>query len=282
MTFHTKLAGVTHDGRQGIIRNLHRMGELDTGTELVLQREPSNPYDSFAVAVLTKSGQNIGYLPKDTARQVSININSGMTYRAYVSAVTGGDAGYAYGVNLRIEYNDSPIESETINEPEDTYSQYKETKATRIYNLFVNALESQSNFRFSKDPNRLCISILQVNIDAPQNRINFFIQVREFDVIIFGTYDNFNIPTSSLPDIFELLSRINHEYIYPQLVFDFKEYNVYCRYRQIFTEELLQEGFAIETILNVGFHLERCGKSLMAVSLGLQTPEEAEKSIQNN
>ena len=159
MQFHTKLAGVTHDGRQGIIRNLHRIGELDTGTELVLKREANNRYDSFAVAVLTKDGQSIGYIPKDTARQISINMNSGMTYHAYVSAVTGGDAGYAYGVNLRIEYDDSHTESETIIEPEDTYSQYKETKATRVYNLFVNALDSQSNFRFSKDPNRLCNKI---------------------------------------------------------------------------------------------------------------------------
>ena len=167
------------------------------------------------------------------------------------------------------------------NNTDNLYTQYQETKASRIFNLFVKALDSQVNFRYSKDPNRLCISI-PLNIDAPQNHITIYIQIREFDVIVFGTYDNFNIPTSSLPDIFELLLRINDNYIYPQLVFDFNEYSIYCRHRQVFAEDLMQEGFAIETILNVGFHLEKCGKALMAVSLGLQTPEEAEKSIQNN
>ena len=60
MTFYTKLAGVTYDGRQTIIRNLYRTGALDVGTEVILQREPNNPYDSFAVAVLTQDGQSIG------------------------------------------------------------------------------------------------------------------------------------------------------------------------------------------------------------------------------
>ena len=104
MQFFTKLAGVTHDGRQQIIRNLYRFGELDAGTQVFLKPEPNNPYDPNAVAVLTANGQHLGYIPKENARQIVINMRAGMVYHAYVSAVTGGDAGYAYGVNLRIEY----------------------------------------------------------------------------------------------------------------------------------------------------------------------------------
>lgn len=104
MTFYTKLAGVTFEGRQLVIRNLNRMGILDPGSTLVLKREPSNPYDSFAVAVLASNGQQIGYLPKDCARQISINMANGTTYNASVSAITGGDAGNAYGVNIQISY----------------------------------------------------------------------------------------------------------------------------------------------------------------------------------
>lgn len=289
MQFYTKVAGVTHDGRQSIIRNLYRAGELDEGTELILQREPNNPYDSFAVAVLTKDRQSIGYIPKENARQMSINMNSGMSYRAYVSAVTGGDVGYAYGVNLRVEYgelletmdertDDNDKANEIINKT-DPQMQYSETNATRIYNLFVSALDAQTNFKYSKNPQKLSITILQIGVNAPQRNINLLIQVRDFDVIVCGFYENFHIPTESIPDMFELIARINDNYIYPQFVFDFNEYNIYCRHRQSFPKELLQEGFAVETILDVGFHLERCGKAFMAVSLGLQIPEEAAKSI---
>ena len=104
MTFYTKLAGVTFEGRQLVIRNLNRMGMLDPGSTLVLKREPSNPYDPFAVAVFASNGQQIGYLPKDCARQASMNMANGVLYHASVGAVTGGDAGNAYGVNIQISY----------------------------------------------------------------------------------------------------------------------------------------------------------------------------------
>lgn len=104
MTFYTKLAGVTFEGRQLVIRNLNRMGILDPGSPLILKREPSNPYDSFAVAVFASNGQQIGYLPKDCARQVSTNMAKGISYRANVGTVTGGDVGNAYGVNVQISY----------------------------------------------------------------------------------------------------------------------------------------------------------------------------------
>lgn len=105
MIFHTKVVGVKFEDRQRLIRRLDRMEELEPDTELVLKREPENPYDSFAVAVLTSDDQQLGYLSKDCARQVSINMANGMTYKAYVSAVTGGDADNFYGINIRIEYN---------------------------------------------------------------------------------------------------------------------------------------------------------------------------------
>ncbi len=104
MIFYTKAAGVTFEGRQQIIRNLNRQGLLDPGSELILRREPNNPYDRFAVAIIASNGQQIGYLPKDCARQVSMNMANGMRYRAFVGSVTGGDIGNAYGVNIQINY----------------------------------------------------------------------------------------------------------------------------------------------------------------------------------
>ena len=104
MTFYTKIAGVTFEGRQRVIADLNRRGALNPGVELILRREPTNPYDQYAVAVFAPSGQQLGYLSKDCARQVSINMASGTRYHAFVGAVTGGDVGCAYGVNIQINY----------------------------------------------------------------------------------------------------------------------------------------------------------------------------------
>lgn len=111
MIFYTKLAGVTFnnendntENRQAIIRQLSRHGLLDEGTELYLKPEPHNPYDNHAVAVFAPDGRQLGYLPKQQAYQVFENMIRGRTYRAFVSTVTGGEAGNKYGINIKVEY----------------------------------------------------------------------------------------------------------------------------------------------------------------------------------
>jgi hypothetical protein len=37
---------------------------LKEGEGLVLRREPDNPHDSLAIAILTKNGHNLGYVPR--------------------------------------------------------------------------------------------------------------------------------------------------------------------------------------------------------------------------
>ena len=111
MIFYTKLAGVTFsnengntENRQSIIRQLYHQGLLDDGTELYLKPEPNNPYDDHAVAVFAKDGRQLGYLPQRISYQVFGDMAKGKKYRAFVSCVTGGEAGNAYGINVRIEY----------------------------------------------------------------------------------------------------------------------------------------------------------------------------------
>ena len=103
MIFHTKIAGVTFVDRQRTVSRLNRCGELDTGTELVLRREPNNQFDHNAIAVFTKSGEQLGYIPRDTAKSMALNMDRGQDYKAYVTALTGGDAGSNYGVNIQIQ-----------------------------------------------------------------------------------------------------------------------------------------------------------------------------------
>ena len=108
-TFYTKIVGVTFNNtgtntqnRQRIIAELLREGKLEKGTELVLKRLPDNPYDSNAVAVLAPDGRQLGFLSRDVAQNVSPLIASGVSYRAFVEAVTGGDADSVYGINIKI------------------------------------------------------------------------------------------------------------------------------------------------------------------------------------
>ena len=116
-SFYTKVVGVTFkndDGsdRQRIIRNLSRDGELEERTELFFVPQPTNPYDSNCILVNSGNGQTLGTLSRDVAAQVSPQIRQGYMFKAYVSAQTGGDIGYAYGINIKVErYKPEPAGS---------------------------------------------------------------------------------------------------------------------------------------------------------------------------
>lgn len=109
MEFYAKVAGVTFsntgtntENRQRIIAQLSRNGILEHGAELTLRRDPTNPYDSNAVAVIAPDGRQLGFLPRNVAEKASPDMARGARYKAYVAAVTGGDADSMYGINLKI------------------------------------------------------------------------------------------------------------------------------------------------------------------------------------
>lgn len=71
------------------IRGYHIYNEIWTaivGEELICQREPTNPSDRYAVAVM-RSGQIIGHLPRKVSRACSIFIRRG---GSITCVVTGG------------------------------------------------------------------------------------------------------------------------------------------------------------------------------------------------
>ncbi len=112
-TFHTKVVGVTYrnsDGsdRQQIIRNLIQNGQLRVGTELQLIPEPTNPYDSNCIQVVTMNGLQIGNLSREVAANVAPAMKAGSVYKAQVSTLTGGGISYAAGVNIQITCYDRP------------------------------------------------------------------------------------------------------------------------------------------------------------------------------
>lgn len=113
-SYHSKIVGVTFDGRQDVIATLK-------GNEsLRFRREPENQYDANAVAVdvLVKDGymgvdnmdmietdswEPIGYIARDKNSELAEVLTDGRFANIKISDITGG-GDKAFGVNVYIEY----------------------------------------------------------------------------------------------------------------------------------------------------------------------------------
>lgn len=57
---------------------------LGKGDELLLRREPDNPYDPSAIAILTQRGSKLGYLPRRTNGIPAAILDQGVTTKAEI------------------------------------------------------------------------------------------------------------------------------------------------------------------------------------------------------
>lgn len=94
--FHTKIAGVSFEGRQDVLAGLRE------GAGLELRREPKNEYDPNAVAVFYGTLQ-LGYIKRGIAAHIAPVIDGGERYRARIASLTGGGADKNRGVNIFVE-----------------------------------------------------------------------------------------------------------------------------------------------------------------------------------
>jgi len=81
--FHTKIAGVSFEGRQDTIAG------LTLGSELILEREPENVHDANAIAVRF-GALPLGYISRGIAKHIAPLIDEGARYRARIESLTGG------------------------------------------------------------------------------------------------------------------------------------------------------------------------------------------------
>ena len=94
---HSKVVGVSFEGRQDIIANVVE------GDSLILEREPSNAFDPNAIKVMWQ-GKCIGYISRDLARDLSDRMDKGFEYEVKVSETTGGNLDRPNrGVNIEIK-----------------------------------------------------------------------------------------------------------------------------------------------------------------------------------
>ncbi len=105
VSYHSKLVGVTFEGRQAIISVL-------TGKEpLRVRREKDNEYDKLAVAVDVMFGETwapIGYIAKDKNTDIAAALDAGESVYIANGGITGGD-GKSFGVNIKLEYKKAPV-----------------------------------------------------------------------------------------------------------------------------------------------------------------------------
>lgn len=93
-SFHTKLAGVTFEGRQDVL------ARLQAGIPLRIERQPENPHDANATALYEPHGAHVGYFNRRLAAALAPVLDAGVEYDVEVTDVTGGDDGRSRGVNV--------------------------------------------------------------------------------------------------------------------------------------------------------------------------------------
>ncbi len=96
----TKVVGVSHQNQDGTSRQKIISDEVRENDLLILEPEPDNPHDPNAVRVLSKQGNQIGYLKKEVAEQIHGALLNDITINVKASWVSEREI---KGVGLRIE-----------------------------------------------------------------------------------------------------------------------------------------------------------------------------------
>ncbi len=108
--FHTKLAGVTFEGRQDTV------ARLTAGTPLRIERQPENPYDPNACALFDPYGDQVGFFNRQLATALAPYLDAGVEYDVEVTDVTGGAEGESFGVNVLVSRHDAADTDELMAE----------------------------------------------------------------------------------------------------------------------------------------------------------------------
>ncbi|MDR7520903.1 MAG: single-stranded-DNA-specific exonuclease RecJ [Armatimonadota bacterium] len=103
--FHTKVVGVTFEGRQAILPR------VQPGERLRLVRDPTNPHDPHAVRVCRRDGGQLGFLRAPLAARLAPAMDAGGRYVATAVGLTGG-GDHAWGLNILIEREEPQSEGE--------------------------------------------------------------------------------------------------------------------------------------------------------------------------
>lgn len=103
--------GERHDNEDGSSRQ-EELGRCRPGEVMRLVREPDNPHDRMAVALVSARGVRVGYLRRDRAVWIGSKIDRGYDVRAIVERVKGAhlpDSPLGIVVRVNMEGDDPEL-----------------------------------------------------------------------------------------------------------------------------------------------------------------------------
>jgi len=86
--FRLPVVGTQFENEDGSSRQ-EELARCEIGEAIELRREPDNPHDERAVALVTTRGIRVGYLARDRAVWMASKIDRGMPVQAVVDRVKG-------------------------------------------------------------------------------------------------------------------------------------------------------------------------------------------------
>lgn len=98
--YESKVVGVSKDNDDGSSRQEIIKREVEEDDQLGLELEPDNEFDKNAVKVLSRNGNQIGYLKRDLAEKVHPALENNTEVHVKASWVNGDKM---WGVGIRIE-----------------------------------------------------------------------------------------------------------------------------------------------------------------------------------
>lgn len=140
--YHSKIVGVTFEGRQAVL------SVLKGDEPLRVRREPDNEYDSNAVAVdayVNSEWLPVGYIAKDKNKDIAATLDAGESMFIKIGSVTGGKD-KSYGLNIFLEY-EKVAEPEPAPASESVAERVAITKgeATRVLGYFLDLVNSSTD-----------------------------------------------------------------------------------------------------------------------------------------
>lgn len=94
----TKIVGVTRGNRQDLLEELSEMDDIR------LVREPNNPHDENAIAVLNPDGEKLGYIRSGLAKELVsyMKLYPDAVLIGEILEITGDEVGKNYGCNIEV------------------------------------------------------------------------------------------------------------------------------------------------------------------------------------
>ena len=89
------VAGVVAGNKQGLIKY------LTPNTKLHLKRDPFNAYDPYAIGIHLANGTQVGWVPKEHAKNLAPELDMGLGWDAALEALVGGGE-KSYGLRVRL------------------------------------------------------------------------------------------------------------------------------------------------------------------------------------